>query len=460
VDLVTTPGAPLPVEDASFDLVAASSVLEHDPVFWRTFVEMCRKTKPGGIIYINAPSNGAFHRYPEDHWRFYPDAGKALVRWAVSQGENVTLIESFVAPREADIWNDFVAVFRKGPSRKPPPKQLLHSKIAGCMNIQVGASPEMINYVPISEDMTLIETARAEAQRYNDISAGLEHSISQMQIELDRVSQAEAVACAKIDAYKSDFAQLQSAFLQRQEEIEQTSRAEAEARNQLAEINTQVGDLTTKLMVEREWTFRLAGERRVAEESSKRTAQAMNAAFRDLQKLSAQLAARDQSIQNLRAALWEERAKSGELDEIAKHKSVEAENEARDRRATTSALEEARTEAESEARARIAIAASLHDARDQIGLRSRETELLTQMLAHEQANSTWLRKVYAAQGRNAWWWGFMPQHWQAKQIQRRLARHGLFDSDRYLELNPDVAAAGADPLHHYIQHGMVERRNT
>ena len=86
VDLIAEPGKPLPVEDDSFDLVLASSVFEHDPCFWVTFLEMCRVTKEGGYIYINAPSNGVVHRYPMDNWRFYPDFGKALVQWAHVQG--------------------------------------------------------------------------------------------------------------------------------------------------------------------------------------------------------------------------------------------------------------------------------------------------------------------------------------------------------------------------------------
>jgi hypothetical protein len=35
----------------------------------------------------------------------------------------------------------------------------------------------------------------------------------------------------------------------------------------------------------------------------------------------------------------------------------------------------------------------------------------------------------------------------------------LFDSDWYLETNPDVAAAGVNPLVHYIRWGAAERRS-
>lgn len=67
VDLVVSPGSPLPLADACADAVLASSVFEHDPAFWDSFREMCRITRPGGFIYVNAPSNGHVHRYPRDY---------------------------------------------------------------------------------------------------------------------------------------------------------------------------------------------------------------------------------------------------------------------------------------------------------------------------------------------------------------------------------------------------------
>jgi ubiquinone/menaquinone biosynthesis C-methylase UbiE len=81
VDLVIENTSDLPFTDESFDYVVASSVFEHDPIFWKTFAEMIRVLKPGGCVYINSPSNGMIHRYPIDVYRFYPDAGKALEKW-------------------------------------------------------------------------------------------------------------------------------------------------------------------------------------------------------------------------------------------------------------------------------------------------------------------------------------------------------------------------------------------
>ncbi|PMR78134.1 hypothetical protein C1H70_15270 [Halomonas urumqiensis] len=39
-----------------------------------------------------------------------------------------------------------------------------------------------------------------------------------------------------------------------------------------------------------------------------------------------------------------------------------------------------------------------------------------------------------------------------------IAESGLFDADRYLAQNPDLAEAGIDPLVHYLRHGGAEGR--
>jgi hypothetical protein len=69
--------------------------------------------KPNGLFYLNAPSNGIFHRFPIDCWRFYPDSGKALVNWAQRNNYKTVLLDSFIGQQDNDIWNDFVAVFLK-----------------------------------------------------------------------------------------------------------------------------------------------------------------------------------------------------------------------------------------------------------------------------------------------------------------------------------------------------------
>lgn len=116
VDIVTPPGEKLPFEDESVDLIVSTSCFEHDPCFWLTFKEMTRIIKPSGYIYINAPTQGPYHCYPGDNWRFYSDAGQALAYWSGKQMSNeniypVKVVESFNVL--GDCWNDFVCVWKR-----------------------------------------------------------------------------------------------------------------------------------------------------------------------------------------------------------------------------------------------------------------------------------------------------------------------------------------------------------
>jgi SAM-dependent methyltransferase len=114
VDRVLDDPYEIPLTSDSVDVILCSSVLEHCELFWLLFLEMVRVIKPGGLIYINVPSNGKFHRHPVDCWRFYPESGKALETWAKRNDYDITMLESFVGNQDKDIWNDFVAVFCKG----------------------------------------------------------------------------------------------------------------------------------------------------------------------------------------------------------------------------------------------------------------------------------------------------------------------------------------------------------
>jgi len=112
VDVVLEDPYKFPFEDESLDIVISSSCFEHSEFFWVTFTEIIRCLKPNGIFYLNAPSGGGYHRYPIDAWRFYPDAGDALSKYANKVGySNVILLESYI--QKGGYWNDFVAVFLK-----------------------------------------------------------------------------------------------------------------------------------------------------------------------------------------------------------------------------------------------------------------------------------------------------------------------------------------------------------
>ena len=113
VNLVVRSNCQLPFADEVFDIVVATSCFEHDAMFWLTFLEVCRVLKRGGYVYLNAPSQGAYHQYPIDAWRFFPDAGIALRDWARLNKHGIELLESFITQNKTDIWNDFVMIFGK-----------------------------------------------------------------------------------------------------------------------------------------------------------------------------------------------------------------------------------------------------------------------------------------------------------------------------------------------------------
>lgn len=111
VNVVISDPYHLPFPDATFDIIVSNSCFEHSEMFWLLFLDAIRMLKPNGLLYLNAPSNGDFHRYPVDCWRFYPDSGRALVTWAKHNGKNTALLESFTGKKLGGIWNDYVAVF-------------------------------------------------------------------------------------------------------------------------------------------------------------------------------------------------------------------------------------------------------------------------------------------------------------------------------------------------------------
>lgn len=115
VDVVLTDPYSLPFESGSVDIVLSSSCFEHSEMFWLVFLEVLRVLKPGGLFYLNAPSTGAFHRFPVDCWRFYPDSGRALINWARRNDIDAEVLESYTQKGES--WQDYVAVFLKSASQ-------------------------------------------------------------------------------------------------------------------------------------------------------------------------------------------------------------------------------------------------------------------------------------------------------------------------------------------------------
>jgi SAM-dependent methyltransferase len=154
VDVVLDDPYTLPFDDASVDVVVSSSCYEHAEFFWLSFLEVLRVLKPSGLFYLNVPSNGWFHRYPVDCWRFYPDSGRALQNWGRRNGVEVTLLESFVGKIQLGNWNDFVAVFvKEGASGRTYEKRMLDTTDQ-FTNGLTDRSPEFLNFQMNAEYQT------------------------------------------------------------------------------------------------------------------------------------------------------------------------------------------------------------------------------------------------------------------------------------------------------------------
>lgn len=95
------------IDSISFDVAISGQALEHVEFPWKTFAEIFRVLKPGGLFCLIVPSSGEEHRYPVDCWRFYPDSMRALARDA-----GFSVVEVFTDFGLGN-WQDTFAVFQK-----------------------------------------------------------------------------------------------------------------------------------------------------------------------------------------------------------------------------------------------------------------------------------------------------------------------------------------------------------
>jgi len=154
VDLIMQDPYTMPLGTGTVDLVVSSSCFEHAEFFWLTFLETLRILKDDGLVYINIPSNGFYHRFPTDSWRFYPDAGLALNRWALRNGYNSTLMESFIgAQHDQDVWNDFVCVVLKDRRFAAKYPIRMHPLAVNPTNIHINDEDAATNSQPVPQDV-------------------------------------------------------------------------------------------------------------------------------------------------------------------------------------------------------------------------------------------------------------------------------------------------------------------
>ncbi|SHN64930.1 methyltransferase domain-containing protein [Erythrobacter sanguineus] len=433
VDMVVEPGKPLPFEDGAFDLILASSVFEHDPAFWATFLDLARLLRDGGHLYINAPSNGAVHRYPEDHWRFYPDSGLALERWATSQGLPVRLIESFTAPRKGDTWNDFVAIFRRGESEAGLKGRFLHTVFDGKNVWTLGASKPLKPSDP-TEDMLLLKGAQEKSSK-------LEKEVGEIRAKIERISQ---------DAHT-----LESTLRQREEEIEQVTRERSQLEQGAKAKQNELGERLETLQQERDAARNaLATTEARLEEQGKALAHQQAETIRHETAKAEALA----ELAVNQAKLFASEARLNEREESLAKLKAKAKKARKAHREVEGSLEERFSELATLTRL---LNAAENGGRDADARRktSESQRLAAEARSRAEAeNRAWLVRVHAHLAEMRFWTALLPPPYREQRRLKVMRSAGLFDAEKYLELYPDVVAAGMDPLRHYILHGMEEGR--
>jgi SAM-dependent methyltransferase len=153
VDVVLADPYRLPFDDNSIDAVVSISTFEHTEFFWLTYLEILRVLKPDGLFFLNVPSNGKYHRYSTDNWRFYPDSSLALAKWGNKNNYNPEVLEHYTNHETGiDIWNDYVSVTIKNKElKKKYLNRIIQNKI-NFSNGRIDESKEIINYVKTQQD--------------------------------------------------------------------------------------------------------------------------------------------------------------------------------------------------------------------------------------------------------------------------------------------------------------------
>lgn len=120
VDVVMAKPYRIPLKSNSVDVVITSQVFEHIAFPWASFLEISRIVKPGGLIFLIAPSRGHVHDV-WDCWRYYPDSMRALAAFARM---DLREVHTDLAPQPRKridyaaidpnaYWGDTVGVFSK-----------------------------------------------------------------------------------------------------------------------------------------------------------------------------------------------------------------------------------------------------------------------------------------------------------------------------------------------------------
>ncbi len=328
----------------------------------------------------------------------------------------------------------------------------------------------------LADERQAAEELRAQAGRGQARQAELEAQLAEQLARAealatetaalkDRQSELETRLAAEVDR----FGALDERRQELQSELDDREASLADLRAELAGVVARQAEVETRMAEER---TRAEGFRAEAEAQSQ-AAQAASTALHDLEGRLA----RTESALNQRQLEAEQTAEA-----LAKAQSdLQAATEAdAEREKIVSGLKEhvnflladlKTRPADGGAEGKAALEKQIKDLGNRLADRYREIETLTRLLADKEDTSVADAKVDAmrlaaakqvgaavAGLLDSGLWRFVPGRLRVRRQMALLQKSGLFDAEWYLKHYTDVAAAGIDPLKHYVVHGAREGR--
>jgi hypothetical protein len=356
-----------------------------------------------------------------------------------------------------------------------------------------------------SLENTLVQRQEEITQAYVEIAEhkgqvdALNTAIAELVAERDRLTEAGEKSREDLAQAQDRLGSLESTLAQRQEEITQAYAEIAEHKGQVDALNAAVAKayehgeaVRSKLAETEKWVFDLSAERRkiqtvatrlerslLVSETQRLQAEAaherelasatirLNQAIEEKSAVEARLADRFQEIATLSGLLRDQEALANRLSAEARRLEGSLQSSETQRLQAEAAHERELASATIRLNQAIeeksAVEARLADRFQEIAtlsglLRDQET-----LANRSSEDAKWLQEVASAliNGKQSFKQrlvAFMPAALHAKRQRRLLKRQGLFDGEAYLAAHPDVAADGADPLLHYLLHGIKENR--
>ena len=166
VDLVPAdPFSWAEIASGSFDVVISGQTFEHNPYPWVTLAEIARVLRPGGVVFVTAPSRGPVHRFPLDCWRFYPDSAAALCGYV-----GLELVETFT--ESGTEWGDWMMIARATEVDPGRLEQIVRTRAALPVVDTAGPGPVAATYLAWAERQPRKSLRKRVRRRLHDLLRG------------------------------------------------------------------------------------------------------------------------------------------------------------------------------------------------------------------------------------------------------------------------------------------------